>query len=146
MRSNNRRVRKLGGEMIEDFCRRMRKFDFVNIRLEHGTLGHTRTDIKRRVAKLAKAAPALSVTFHTVEPSADAAMVFGFFSEYKGPDTLIRAMHKLPDNYHLLVFGGLHPNDKLLAEVAANSQPSAIEHLCESLKRIGRTTAAANAG
>jgi len=36
--------------------------------------------------------------------------VFGFIGRYKGTLTAVRALRKLPDNYHLLVFGGLHPN------------------------------------
>lgn len=36
--------------------------------------------------------------------------VFGFLDEYKGFATAIRALHHLPDNYHLLIFGGIHPN------------------------------------
>jgi glycosyltransferase involved in cell wall biosynthesis len=30
--------------------------------------------------------------------------------EYKGFGTAIRALHHLPNNYHLLIFGGIHPN------------------------------------
>jgi glycosyltransferase involved in cell wall biosynthesis len=37
--------------------------------------------------------------------------VFGFLSRYKGFDTVIRALYHLPESYHLLVFGGVHPND-----------------------------------
>ena len=37
--------------------------------------------------------------------------VFGFLSAYKGFETAIRAMKYLPANYHLLIFGGVHPND-----------------------------------
>ena len=36
--------------------------------------------------------------------------VFGFISPYKGTLTAVRALRHLPDNYHLLIFGGLHPN------------------------------------
>jgi glycosyltransferase involved in cell wall biosynthesis len=35
--------------------------------------------------------------------------VFGFISEYKGLDTAIKALRLLPENHHLLVFGGVHP-------------------------------------
>jgi glycosyltransferase involved in cell wall biosynthesis len=35
--------------------------------------------------------------------------VFGFLSEYKGFGTAIQALQYLPDNYHLLIFGGVHP-------------------------------------
>jgi glycosyltransferase involved in cell wall biosynthesis len=37
--------------------------------------------------------------------------VFGFFGRYKGFDTVIRALHHLPDEYHLLIFGSVHPNE-----------------------------------
>lgn len=34
---------------------------------------------------------------------------FGFTGSYKGIDTALRAMHLLPENYHLAIFGGVHP-------------------------------------
>jgi glycosyltransferase involved in cell wall biosynthesis len=37
--------------------------------------------------------------------------VFGFLNEYKGFGTAIQALHYLPENYHLLIFGGIHPNE-----------------------------------
>jgi glycosyltransferase involved in cell wall biosynthesis len=37
--------------------------------------------------------------------------VFGFLGRYKGFDTVIRALHHLPGDYHLLIFGGVHPNE-----------------------------------
>jgi len=37
--------------------------------------------------------------------------VFGFISDYKGFGTVIRALHHLPESYHLLIFGGTHPNE-----------------------------------
>ena len=44
---------------------------------------------------------------------ADAVLIglFGFLDEYKGFGTAIRALHHLPKNYHLLIFGGVHPNE-----------------------------------
>lgn len=219
MRSTDRRVRKIANEMIQDFCSRVAEFDFVNIQLEHGTLGSHIRDIIRRFAMIARAAPALSVTFHTVPsqekfgsvlnyffdrmfqlkisaafnsiidffavrfmivrmyrlmrrlqrvkpvviivhtrrdmrlmryinrfhtvyhhplafltleaaralratashqripglralpPGAKVIGVFGFLSEYKGVHTAIQALHRLPFEYHLLIFGGLHPNE-----------------------------------
>jgi glycosyltransferase involved in cell wall biosynthesis len=217
MRSMHSRVRQIADNMIKDFCARANSFDFVNIQLEYGTLGRDFRDIVRRLSWIAKAAPALSVTFHTVrahEPidrqavlrkigrlqftnawrlvmehrevtrvqgtfckllrriskrktvtvivhtrrdmrlmryihridsvydhplsflsPVDAASlratttrahiaglsrlpenakivgVFGFLSEYKGFDTVIRAMHLLPEDHHLLIFGGVHPNE-----------------------------------
>ena len=37
--------------------------------------------------------------------------VFGFLGRYKGFDTVIRALHHLPEEYHLLIFGSVHPNE-----------------------------------
>jgi glycosyltransferase involved in cell wall biosynthesis len=37
--------------------------------------------------------------------------VFGFLNEYKGVATAIRALQHLSPNYHLLVFGGVHPQE-----------------------------------
>lgn len=34
---------------------------------------------------------------------------FGFTGSYKGIDTALRALQLLPDNYHLAIFGGVHP-------------------------------------
>ena len=35
--------------------------------------------------------------------------VFGFFGQYKGVETALRALHLLPSNYYLGIFGGVHP-------------------------------------
>jgi glycosyltransferase involved in cell wall biosynthesis len=42
---------------------------------------------------------------------ADAVLVgvFGFINPYKGIGTAIEALHYLPENHHLLIFGGVHP-------------------------------------
>lgn len=45
------------------------------------------------------------------QPDAVILGVFGFVSPYKGILTAIQALRRLPDNFHLMVFGGLHPND-----------------------------------
>ena len=34
---------------------------------------------------------------------------FGFLSPYKGFETAVRALHYLPEDHHLLIFGGVHP-------------------------------------
>ena len=217
LRSRHRRVRKLADRHIKEICRALRRFDVVNLQLEHGTLGRHGRDIYRRFCWLAAAAPRLSITFHTLlpPPSFDAmafmkalatgrlktamrlqadfhrtrllsvgiarqlrrtqrkkqvsaivhnrrdlydanclygirhvfdhplsflgaaeidairsgasrqrfAMlddlppgavlvgVFGFLNEYKGIGTAIQALHYLPDNHHLLIFGGVHPHE-----------------------------------
>jgi glycosyltransferase involved in cell wall biosynthesis len=198
-------------------ARRFKDFDCVNIQFEYGTLGMTRGQIVRRFRRLAQAAPALTVTFHTVHRNdplpwseigaalaggklgraidvasasrqtlrlgkgiydtlrhlqqqrwvsaivhtyrdmqlmrdaiglrhvfhhplsfltnematsirqttsradfaalaalpADAKLIgtFGFLSSYKGFEVAIRALRLLPDDFHLLVFGGVHPQN-----------------------------------
>lgn len=44
---------------------------------------------------------------------ADAVLVgvFGFLNTYKGIETAIEALRHLPANYHLLIFGGIHPQE-----------------------------------
>jgi glycosyltransferase involved in cell wall biosynthesis len=37
--------------------------------------------------------------------------VFGFLSDYKGFEVVIRALYHLPEDHHLLIFGGVHPNN-----------------------------------
>lgn len=217
LRGTHARVRKFADRHIQEICREIRDFDCVNLQLEHGTLGRTVRDIFRRFTWIARAAPRLSVTFHTVfearafdfkewfreisrfnigkaialraeyhrtcllsagvaarlrraqrfkpvgvivhtrrelwhmkyahglrsvydhplsflsEDEAgdirrgasrdkfplldrvpkDAKLVgvFGFLGRYKGFDTVIRALHHLPKDYHLLIFGGVHPNE-----------------------------------
>jgi glycosyltransferase involved in cell wall biosynthesis len=37
--------------------------------------------------------------------------VFGFLNEYKGIGTAIQALQYLPKNHHLLIFGGVHPQE-----------------------------------
>jgi glycosyltransferase involved in cell wall biosynthesis len=70
LRNTHPRVRKLGDEHIKEICRELPKFDFVNIQLEHGTIGRAPWDIAKRFRWLVQAAPSLSVTFHTVPPIA----------------------------------------------------------------------------
>jgi len=217
LRSTHGRVRKFADRHIQDICREIREYDSVNLQLEHGTLGRSCQEIHRRLSWILRAAPRLSVTFHTVFQceafnfreyfreilrcnfakaiamrahynreyllSAGVASrlrraqrfkpvslivhtrrdlahmkyvhgmrnvhdhplsflslaevqqirraasrsrfpvldpvpaeckligVFGFLGRYKGFDTVIRALHHLPQDYHLLIFGGVHPNE-----------------------------------
>jgi glycosyltransferase involved in cell wall biosynthesis len=217
LRSPHRRVRKLADRHVKEICDAIRRFDVVNLQLEHGTLGRYGRDIYRRFCWLIEAAPRLSVTFHTLmmpphfdatgfvkalatgrfktaarlqadfnrasllsygiarqlrrmqrrkqvsailhnrrdryeatclygirhvfdhplsflgaseveavrndasrrrfamldDLPADAVLigVFGFLNEYKGMGTAIQALHYLPDNHHLLIFGGVHPRE-----------------------------------
>jgi glycosyltransferase involved in cell wall biosynthesis len=215
LRSPHRRVQRLADRHIKEMAAKLREFDSVNIQLEYGTLGRTADQITRRLSRLVKGAPAISVTFHTilghellnwravglslitgrifrmfriigasrrdrslgtrtyqllrarqrVQPvnaivhtprdarllrdvfrihnvdhhplsfigpdqaerirvaasrdqfavlkslPADAKLVgsFGFLSAYKGFETAVRALHYLPPDHHLLIFGGVHP-------------------------------------
>lgn len=217
LRSSHSRVRRFGDKHIQAICREIRHYDCVNLQLEHGTLGRTCADIFRRFGWILRAAPRLSVTFHSIilsEPfdlaeflreicrlnvskaiakraaymranrlsagiasrlrqaqrfkpvsvivhtrrdlwhmqyvhgmrnvydhplsflsavqareirrtasrsqfpvldavPGDAKLIgiFGFLGRYKGFDTVIRALHHLPREYHLLIFGGVHPNE-----------------------------------
>ncbi len=75
---------------------------------------------------------------------ADAKLIgtFGFLSAYKGFETAIRALKFLPENHHLLIFGGLHPQSirreeaidpyikKLLQAARIGQTP--LDHLQES--------------
>ena len=45
----------------------------------------------------------------TLPESARLIGTFGFLSPYKGYETALRALKYLPDDYHLLIFGGIHP-------------------------------------
>jgi glycosyltransferase involved in cell wall biosynthesis len=217
LRSTHRRVRRFADRHIREICRELRKFDAVNLQLEYGTLGYGCRDIFRRFRWIVRAAPRISVTFHTVfladgfdylsclkelfrfdftkaielgrsyyrshllsagiarrlrsaqrlkpvsvivhtrrdranmryvhglrhvydhplsflgeadvetvsrgasrrqfavldQVPGDAKLigVFGFFGRYKGFETVVRALHHLPKEYHLLIFGGVHPNE-----------------------------------
>jgi glycosyltransferase involved in cell wall biosynthesis len=217
LRSTHGRIKKFGDRHIQDICREIREYDAVNLQLEHGTLGRSCHDIHRRFSWILRAAPRLSVTFHTVfqceafnykdyfreilkrnftkaiamrahynrEHLLSAGLarklrraqrfkpvtlivhtrrdlwhmkfahgmrnvydhplsflsaaeareirrnatrekfpvlggipkeckligVFGFLGRYKGFDTVVRALHHLPSDYHLLIFGGVHPNE-----------------------------------
>ena len=217
LRSTHGRVKRFADKHIQDICREIRYFDAVNLQLEHGTLGRSCHDIHRRFSWLLRAAPRLSVTFHTIfqceafdfrgylneilrlnfaaaiamrseynrkhRLSAGVASklrraqrfkpvnlivhtrrdfahmkyvhglrnvhdhplsflsaaeaqhvrcsatrgqfavldavpkeskligVFGFLGRYKGFETAVRALHHLPKNYHLVIFGGVHPNE-----------------------------------
>jgi len=49
-----------------------------------------------------------------LSPDAVLIGVFGFLNNYKGFESVIRALHHLPKSYHLLIFGGTHPAEILL--------------------------------
>lgn len=67
LRSDLPRRMKLAERHIDELCQRLRGFPHVNIQYEPGTLGPSARIALRRFRRLAQAAPALSVTFHTFE-------------------------------------------------------------------------------
>ncbi|KPB20856.1 hypothetical protein L6218_08825 [Pseudomonas syringae pv. syringae] len=56
--------------------------------------------------------------------------VFGFFGHYKGFDYAIQCIDRMPKNYKLLIFSGLHPN------LIKNSDSSQIEYLLNMAKKL----------
>ncbi|MFT5424826.1 MAG: glycosyltransferase involved in cell wall biosynthesis [Phycisphaerales bacterium] len=44
-----------------------------------------------------------------IDPETKLIGIFGFIAPYKGTITAVRALRSLPRDYHLLVFGGIHP-------------------------------------
>ena len=56
--------------------------------------------------------------------------VFGFFGNYKGFDYAIKTLARLPGEYKLLIFSGLHPN------LIKNSDSSQIESLLSLSKKL----------
>lgn len=240
LRSPHARVQKLAEKHIREIADRLKEFDAVNMQFEYGTLGRSPSQIIRRFKRLARAAPALSVTFHTIlsEDSgdwrsvwplikkgrliaafeaiatsrrgralstaaygtlrtlqwrkpvsvivhtrrdqrllhdvwriadvshhplsflapersdairasvsrssfpildripADAKLIgtFGFLSPYKGFETALQALNYLPSNYHLLIFGGIHPQ-AIQREVPRDPY---ISHLL-GVANVGRT-------
>jgi glycosyltransferase involved in cell wall biosynthesis len=69
MRATQGNLLSAADAQINSFCDAFAGFDAVNIQLEYGTLGSTPNDISRRFKALVSAAPALSVTFHTILPN-----------------------------------------------------------------------------
>ena len=62
--------------------------------------------------------------------------VFGFFGDYKGFDYAIRCIARLPENYKLLIFSGLHPS---AIKQSDTSQIDQLVTLAKRLKVLGRT-------
>jgi glycosyltransferase involved in cell wall biosynthesis len=69
-------------------------------------LGAGEIDAIRREASLRRFA-----MLDDLPPDAVLVGVFGFLNEYKGIATAIRALRHLPGSFHLLIFGGIHPQE-----------------------------------
>jgi glycosyltransferase involved in cell wall biosynthesis len=54
--------------------------------------------------------------------------VFGFINEYKGIGTAIQALQHLPKNHHLLIFGGVHPQEITLRQPRHSYISKLFEH------------------
>jgi glycosyltransferase involved in cell wall biosynthesis len=77
--------------------------------------------------------------------------VFGFISPYKGTTTAIRALRYLPENYHLAIFGGVHPASIQINKEIDPYMQTVVEEVCggeaprQFLAPTDETGAAANA-
>ena len=65
-KSKSKRVSELAEKEVYRICQNLPNFDAVNIQLEHGTLGNTPAQIKKRLFKFFQSANKLTVTFHTI--------------------------------------------------------------------------------
>lgn len=59
---------------------------------------------------------------------------FGFYGVYKGTETAINALKLLPSNYHLAIFGGVHPNNINKHELINND----VKRILETIA-VGKT-------
>lgn len=74
--------------------------------------------------------------------------VFGFVAPYKGTLCAVRALRYLPENYHLAIFGAIHPAEihphvdlnpylsEIMREMTGFSDTAAAEDLATGLERI----------
>lgn len=124
LRSTHKRIQKLADAHIHGIAAALHDFDSVNIQLEHGTLGRTNRQILRRFRHLAQAAPALSVTFHTVLLGED--MPWEVLSRLMMTGRFVTAGQVLNDIWRGGVMGrGLHG---LLRRLQRKKPVSAIMH------------------
>lgn len=65
-KAKSKRIKYLADQEVKRICKLLPNFDAVNIQLEHGTLGNTPKEIMGRLLKFCRAAPRLSITFHTI--------------------------------------------------------------------------------
>lgn len=82
--------RRKADKHFKAICRKLAKFDVVNLQLEFGTLGALEKDIFRRFGWLLKAAPELSVTFHTVprKGGIDWEILWGYLRRFRFSDAM----------------------------------------------------------
>lgn len=67
LQSNHNRLVELGNRHIQDICRKLKAYDFVNIQFEAGLYGNNRKLILKRVKKLIRAGSNVIVTMHRVD-------------------------------------------------------------------------------
>lgn len=67
LQSNRKRLIELGNRHIQDICRKLEAYDFVNIQFEAGLYGNNRKLIFERVKKLIHAGSNVIVTMHRVD-------------------------------------------------------------------------------
>lgn len=65
-RHDSLNVKKLADDEICRVCKELKKFDAVNIQLEHGTFAKNKRLAYKRISQLLDAAPQICITFHTI--------------------------------------------------------------------------------
>jgi len=85
---------------------------------------------------------------HEVPRDAKLLGIFGFIAPYKGTLTAVRALRYLPDDYHLAIFGAIHPAeihphialngylDEVMREMTGYTDTAKAEDLSTGLERI----------
>jgi glycosyltransferase involved in cell wall biosynthesis len=75
--------------------------------VDHHPLSFIATDQAERIRVAAARNP--PAILRILPPEVKLIGSFGFLSPYKGFETAVRALHYLPEDHHLLIFGGVHP-------------------------------------
>ncbi|WP_055887678.1 glycosyltransferase [Devosia sp. Root105] len=125
-------IRAAATRHVDDLCRRLAQFDYVNIQLEAGLYGTLPGDIFQRLRKLMKANPNTSVTLHSPRiipnPTAKRNAIKQLLSL-----RLKSALHSLMADYQ----AGIHTrlNSRLVRELARNGH-TAIVHTERAKRQI----------
>jgi glycosyltransferase involved in cell wall biosynthesis len=68
--------------------------------------------------------------------------IFGFIGNYKGHDLAIESLASLPENYHLAIVGGMHPESKdAFLDKLLSTMPESIAHRVYITGWVDRETA-----
>jgi len=67
IKANEKKIVKLGDQIIKDIASKLKNYDLVNIQFEPGIFGNKPSDIFRRVFKLIDNSKKCYITFHTIK-------------------------------------------------------------------------------